>query len=349
MAAPKARASIAGIEDAALEYAELDRKQQTASPAKACKRAAWPSRRHFGFNDIEQILMSVDIELRVDVFDMRLHRVARNRELFLNIKAIAAASEGISTPPSHEVSEARSAMVEHACSSVARDASSILVDCASTTSVTPLMVSMKLKFFRPISAYAANGQERACPLPAARRQGASTTAAFAHTPIAAPAMLPSADTPPPMQWSQPKHAYCARQPRRAPPSQPRKQRVAAREKRRARRIRPWSRNRCLLKPAEALKSAIPAKRSPFTSLPDGGRRCIKGQKANRYDKRNLPEARHPFPKRKRKAKRHAEEEQAHKALRPIARNDEGCVIGDVGWRIGRNLSKHGLSNAARKQ
>ena len=32
----------AGIEDAALEYAELDRKQQTASPAKACKRAAWP-------------------------------------------------------------------------------------------------------------------------------------------------------------------------------------------------------------------------------------------------------------------------------------------------------------------
>ena len=37
--------------------------------------------------------MSVDIELRVDVFDMRLHRVARNRELFLNIKAIAAASE----------------------------------------------------------------------------------------------------------------------------------------------------------------------------------------------------------------------------------------------------------------
>ncbi len=38
----KTRASIAGIEDAALEYAELDRKQQTASPAKACKRAAWP-------------------------------------------------------------------------------------------------------------------------------------------------------------------------------------------------------------------------------------------------------------------------------------------------------------------
>ena len=43
--------------------------------------------------------MSVDIELRVDVFDMRLHRVARNRELFLNIKAIAAASEHLEHLP----------------------------------------------------------------------------------------------------------------------------------------------------------------------------------------------------------------------------------------------------------
>ena len=52
---------------------QFERERQALTKTQACRTA---SRCHFGFNDIEQVLMGVDIELRVDMLDMRLHRVA---------------------------------------------------------------------------------------------------------------------------------------------------------------------------------------------------------------------------------------------------------------------------------
>lgn len=78
VATPDAQPCGEGIEDAALELPnstapQFDRERQALIKTQACRTA---SRCHFGFNDIEQVLMGVDIELRVDMLDMRLHRVA---------------------------------------------------------------------------------------------------------------------------------------------------------------------------------------------------------------------------------------------------------------------------------
>lgn len=52
---------------------QFERERQALTKTQACRTA---SRCHFGFNDIEQVLMSVDIELRVDMLNVRLRRVA---------------------------------------------------------------------------------------------------------------------------------------------------------------------------------------------------------------------------------------------------------------------------------
>ena len=52
---------------------QFERERQALIKTQACRTA---SRCHFGFNDIEQVLMGVDIELRVDMLNVRLHRVA---------------------------------------------------------------------------------------------------------------------------------------------------------------------------------------------------------------------------------------------------------------------------------
>ena len=130
------------------------------------------------------------------------------------------------------------------------------------------MVSMKLKFFRPISAYAANPRT-SVPVASCTATGCVNDAAFAHTPIAAPAMLPSADTPRP-------HAMVAtdarvlRAPTAASTTQPTTSNSALPHER-SDALAAYAHGAEIVvvkKPASTKSTDTCASRSPFTNLPD---------------------------------------------------------------------------------
>ena len=188
-------------------------------------------------------------------------------------------------------------------------------------------------------------QERACPLPAARRQGASTTP---HSPIRQSRRTGDAakrrHAAPPCNGRNLTHAYCARQPRRAPPSQPRQTaRCRTREATRSPHTPMEPKSSPSKKPASTKSTDTCASRSPFTNLPDEATVYKAKKPIGTIEKKSAKGAPSTSPKRSEKPNATAEEEQAHKQLRAQCQKRRRLRDGDVGWRIGsRNLSKHGL-------
>ncbi len=233
---------------------------------QACRVA---SRRHFGFNDIEQILMSVDIELRVDVFDMRLHRVARNRELFLNIKLSRPRASISNTSLSRgvkrgSVGNGRACLLECRARRLF-DTGRLRVDDFGHT-VDGINETEILQTNKRICREPKNERAR-CQLHGDRVRQRRRIRPYANCRTGDAAKRRHAA--PPCNGRNRRTRIARANRGEHHPANHVKQRVAAREKRRARRIRPWSRNRCCEKNRQARKAPIPAQAGrPFTNLPD---------------------------------------------------------------------------------
>ena len=185
---------------------------------------------------------------------------------------------------------------------------------------------MKLKFFRPISAYAANPRTSP-PVASCTATGCVNDAALAHTPIAAPTILPRADTPRP-------HAMVAtdartlRVPTAASTTQPTTSNSALPHER-SDALAAYAHGAEIVaakNPASTKSTETCASRSLFMSLPDEAMVAIVNTPTGTIEKKSPKGAPFTSPKRSENPNATRKKNKQTNSWEPSAKNDEGCVM-----------------------